>query len=202
MAEGLRLSKDSAMGELCPPCMEGKHHRVYNRHKPSQRVTRRLQLIHSNTCGPFRMQSESGAKTFVLFFDDMSRMVWSFFMKSKTETPEMFETFKAFTEKHSGEQIKRFRCDNGKAEYDNATFQAILRENGISYEPSAPYTQNQNGVSERMNRTIMEIARTMLLEARLPESFWAEAVNTAVYLHYRSPTRSLDNMTPTKLGTA
>ena len=92
--------------------------------------------------------------------------------------------------------IKRFSCDNGKAEYDNTTFQAISRENGISYEPLAPYTQNQNGVSERMNRTIMEKAWTMLLEARLLESFWAEAVNTAVYLHNRSPRRSLDNMTP------
>ena len=46
-----------------------------------------------------------------------------------------------------------------------------------------------------MNRTIMEKAQTMLLEARLPESFWAEAVNTAVYLHNRSATKSLDNMT-------
>ena len=86
--------------------------------------------------------------TFVLFIDDMSRMVWCFFMKSKTETSKMFKTFKARTEKHSGEMIKRFCCDNGKAEYDNATFQAILRENGVSYEPSAPSTQNQNGVSE------------------------------------------------------
>ena len=102
MVEGLRLSKDSATGQLCPPCMEGKQHRVYNRHEPSQRVTKRLQLIHSDTCGPFRTQSKAGAKTFALFINDMSRMVWCFFMKSKTETPEMFKTFKALTEKHSG----------------------------------------------------------------------------------------------------
>ena len=196
MAEGQRFPKDSATGEPCPPCMEGKQHRVYNRHEPSQRVTRRLELIHSDTCRPFKTQSKAGAKTFVLFIDDMSRMVWCFFMKSKTETPEMFKTFRALTEKHSGELIKRLRCDNRKAEYDNAVFQALLRENGILWEPSALYTQNQNGVSERMNRTIMEKARTMLLEARLPESFWAEAVNTAVYLHNQSPTRSLDNMSP------
>ena len=143
-----------------------------------------------------KTQSKARAKTFVLFFDDMWRMVWCFFMKSKTETPEMFKTFKALTEKHSGELIKRFRCANGKGEYNNAVFQAILWENGISYEPSAPYTQNQNGVSKRINWTIMEKARTMLLEAHLPQSFWAVAVNTAVYLHNRSPTRSLDNMTP------
>src|SRR5437660_7284924 len=64
------------------------------------------------------------------------------------------------------------------------------------YELSAPHTQNQNGIGERMNRTIMEKARSMLLEAGLPESFWAEAVNTAMYLHNRSPTRSLEGKTP------
>ena len=98
MAEGLRLSKDSATGELCPLCMEGKQHRVYNRHEPSQRVTRRLQLIHSDTCGPFRTQSKAGAKTFVLVIDDMSRMVCCFFVNSNTETSQMFKTFKALTE--------------------------------------------------------------------------------------------------------
>ena len=98
MAEGLCFSKSSTTGELCLPCMEGKQHRVYNRHEPSQRVTKRMQLIHSDTCGPFKTQSKAGAKTFVLFIDDMSRMVWCFFMKNKTETPEMFKTFKALTE--------------------------------------------------------------------------------------------------------
>jgi transposase InsO family protein len=196
MANGVRFAEEPKTQKVCSPCVEGKQHRVFNRHEPSVRMTKRLQMIHSDTCGPFRTPSKAGAKTFVLFIDDMTRMVWCFFMKSKTETPEAFKSFKALVEKHSGQSIMRFRCDNGKAEYDNATFQTILRESGISYEPSAPYTQNQNGVSERMNRTVLEKARTMLLEAHLPESFWAEAVNTAVYLHNRSPTRSLDGITP------
>ena len=89
-------------------------------------------------------------------------------MNSETETPEAFNNFNALVEKHSGQKIMYFRCDKGKAEYDKATFRSILWENEITYKPSAPYTQNQNGVSERMNRTIMEKSRTMLLEARLP----------------------------------
>jgi transposase InsO family protein len=196
MADGINLTRDSEAVGVCPPCIEGKQHKVFNRHEPSQRMTERLQMVHSDTCGPFRTASKAGAKVFILFIDDMTRMVWCFFMKSKTETLESFKSFKALVEKHSGQHVKRFRCDNGKAEYDNAAFQSFLGESGITYEPSAPYTQNQNGVSERMNRTIMEKARTMLLEACLPESFWAEAVNTAVYLHNRSPTRSLKELTP------
>jgi len=196
MAVGYHIVKGPKETKVCLPCLEGKQHKVYNRHEPSKRMAERLEMIHSDTCGPFRTPSKAGAKTFALFIDDKTRMVWCHFMKSKTETPEAFKSFKALVEKHSGKAIKRFRCDNGKAEYDNATFQSLLRESGISYEPAAPYTQNQNGVSERMNRTIMEKARSMLLEARLPESFWAEAVNTAVYLHNRSPTRSLEGVTP------
>ena len=67
---------------------------------------------------------------------------------------------------------------------------------GISCEPSAPYTQHQNGVSERKIRFIMEKARTMLLEAQLPARFWAEAVNMAVYLLNRSQTKALNGVTP------
>ena len=92
-------------------------------------------------------------------------------MQSKADTADAFMVFKAKVEKHSGERMMHFRCDNGKAEYDNTIFQKIYNEEGITYEPSAPYIQNQNGVSEHMNRTIMEKARSILLEADLPESF-------------------------------
>jgi len=98
-------------------------------------------------------------------------------------------------EKHSGNSILRFRCDNGRGEYDNQLFQEYLVSEGITYEPSAPYTQHENGISERMIRTIMERARTILLESQLNDSFWAEAVNTSVYLHNRSPTRALQDST-------
>ena len=80
---------------------------------------------------------------FVLFLDDHTRMVWCSFMKSKADTAVAFMVFNAKAEKHSGERIMRFRCDNGKAEYDNAIFQKILKEDGIMYELSAPYTQTR-----------------------------------------------------------
>ena len=67
---------------------------------------------------------------------------------------------------------------------------------GISYEPAAPYTKNQNGVIERKIRTVVERARTTILNARLPERFWADAVATAVYILNRSPTKALMGKTP------
>src|SRR5205085_9320022 len=110
-------------------------------------------------------------------------MVWCSFVKSKADKAKASMVFKAKVEKNSGEKTMRFRCDNGKAEYDKAVFQKIVQEEGITYEPSAPYTQNQNVISERMNRTIVESPRYMLLEAGMPESLLAEAVNTAMFLH-------------------
>ena len=125
-------------------------------------------------------------------------MVWCYFLKQKlaSEVLEIFKGFKVLVEKHSGKFILCFRSDNGRGEYDNQLFQEYLTSQGITYEPSAPYTQHQNGVSERMIRTVMERARTILLESQLEDHFWAEAVNTSVYLHNRSPTQALNGITP------
>ena len=125
-------------------------------------------------------------------------MTWVYFLKVKSheETLEAFQVFKATAEKTSSRLIRRFRCDNGRGEYDNRFFLEFLSAERIGYEPAAPYTQNQNGVSERKIRTIVERARTMLLEASLPERFWADAVATAVYILNRSPTKALTGKTP------
>ena len=83
-----------------------------------------------------------------------------------------------------------------KGEYNNCLFRGILRATGIQYEPAPPYTQNKNGVRERTIRTITTKARALLLDARLPAEFWAEAIQTAVYLHARSPSQSNKGKTP------
>jgi hypothetical protein len=183
---------------LCIPCLEGKATRTYKK-GPVRRATKPLELIHSDTCGPFPTQSITGSKYFIIFTDDYSRFTWIFFLKTKSheEVLEVFKKFKAYAEKSTGFQITRFRCDNGRGEYDNQYFKGFLANCGISYEPSAPYTQNQNGVSERMIRTITEKTRSLLSDSGISEGFWEEAASTAVYLRNRSPTSALtNNITP------
>jgi hypothetical protein len=68
--------------------------------------------------------------------------------------------------------------------------------NGTQYEPAPPYTQHKNGVSERMLETLNTKARALMIDANLPSNFWAEAINAAVYLHQRTPTKALNGMTP------
>jgi len=93
-------------------------------------------------------------------------------------------------------KITRFRCDNGRGEYSNKFFRGILRALGVSFEPLPPYTQHKNGLSERMIRTIATKGRSLLFNFKLDPELWAEAINTATYLHARSPSRVLGNKSP------
>lgn len=198
MADGMKVTPENGDTDaVCRPCLQGKQQRIYNR-TPSKRATERLELIHSDSYGPFTTPSLSHHRYFIIYIDDYSRMTWIFFLQSKGahEITKVFLDFKAAVENSSGLRIRRFRCDNGRGEYDNKAFKSILTTNGITFEPSTPYTQNQNGVSERKIRTITERARSMFHSAGLPQKFWAEACNTATYLVNRSPTKALDAMTP------
>ena len=75
-------------------------------------------------------------------------------------------------------------------------FVNYMKREGVRHEFTVPKTPEQNGVAERMNRTLVETARSMLADSKLPQKFWAEALSTAVYLRNRSPTKSVADMTP------
>ena len=90
-----------------------------------------------------------------------------------------------------GYEVKRFRCDNGRGEYDNKTFRQVLTARGTTYEPCPPYSHHMNGVAERMIETITEKARSIIIDSQAPLVFWGEVVNTAVYLHQRTPNEGL-----------
>jgi transposase InsO family protein len=77
-------------------------------------------------------------------------------------------------------RIKNTRSDNG-TEFKNSQIEGFLEEEGIKHEFSSPYTPQQNSVVERKNRTLLDMARTMLDEYKTPDRFWAKAINTAGY---------------------
>jgi len=141
-------------------------------------------------CGPNRPQSLSGRRYYIQYIDDFSRYTWVFFLcsKSSSEVCTVFRDFKNLVELQLKHCITRWRCDNGKGEYDNEVFPSILTEYGITFEPSPPYKQHKNGVSKMMIQIHNAKAHAMLLDCTLPPSMWAEAISTANYLHTRSPT--------------
>ena len=139
--------------------------------------------------------SLGGSRHYVTFIDDYTRYTTVYFLKTKDEVLAKFKEFHNFTINHTGKQIQTLRTDNG-GEYCSKAFDTYLKENGITHQLTVPYNPAQNGVAERMNRTVVESARSMLSHSNVPDEFWAEAVNTTVYLRNRSPTTALDGITP------
>ncbi|KAA0032987.1 copia protein [Cucumis melo var. makuwa] len=130
----------------------------------------------------------------------LDRKTWVYFVKEKSEVFGMFKRFKALVEKESGYYIKALRSDRG-GEFTSNEFKTFCVENGIRRTMKVPFTPQQNGVVERKNRTILNMARNMLKCKKMPKEFWAQAVECAVYLSNRSPTRSLWNKTPQQAWT-
>lgn len=122
-------------------------------------------------------------------------MSWVYLLKFKSEAFENFRNFKALVEKQSGCNIKILRTDRG-GEFLSNDFNLFCEENGICRELTTPYTPQQNGVAERKNRTVVEMARSLLNARGLPVHFWGEAVATAVYLLNISPTKAVLDQTP------
>ena len=197
MADGMKVDQESTVG-VCGSCLEGGQTKNVST-KPRQRVTAPLELIHSDLCGEITPTSLGGAVYCVMFHDDATQMTHIAPMKTKTakEMLEKFKEFKAEVENQLGLKVKRLRTDGG-GEYKGA-MEKFLKEEGIIHEVTAPYSPEQNGVSERANRTVIQRVKAILAETGLPKTLWMEIAQTVVYLKNRSPTRvHLKTQSPTQ----
>ena len=181
--------------DFCEGCAHGKHKRASFPKGQATRASEILEIVHSDVCGPMQENSLGGSRYFVTFIDDKSRFTAVYFMKTKDQVLEKFKEHEAMVTNMTEKKIKILRSDNG-GEYTSKEFSNYLKEKGIQQQLSVPRTPQQNGVAERMNRTIQETARSMMHNAGQDKKFWAEAVCTAVMIRNRSPTVSVDNMTP------
>ena len=146
------------MKTTCEACVKGKHHRVPFSKRSKWRATERLQLIHSDLCGPINSPSNSQIRYFISFIDDFSRKTWIYFLLEKSEAFYQFKTFKAFVEKQTGLFIKCLRTNRG-GEYNSIAFKELCKAHGIKRQLTIAFTPQQNGVVERKNRTIMNMVR-------------------------------------------
>ena len=134
------------------------------------RSTRRLELVYIDVCGPMQTRSNGGIQYVITFVDDYSRCYcFSYFMKQKSEALERFKEFRAAAENETGMKIKALRSDRG-GEYMSDKFSDYFKEHGRKGETTAAYSPQQNGVAERLNRTLGEAARSMLQQAGLSKS--------------------------------
>ncbi|XP_075084694.1 uncharacterized protein LOC142167952 [Nicotiana tabacum] len=167
--------------KVCDACVKGKQVRSSFKPKREVSTSKSLDLLHMDLCGPMRVESKGGKKYIFVIVEDYSRFTWTLFLRTKDETFEVFVAFVKMIQVKMGNNVVCIRSDHG-IEFDNAKFDEFCTENGITHNVLAPRTPQQNGVVERKNRTLKDMARTMLIDSGIAKYFWAEAINTACYL--------------------
>ncbi|GJT82828.1 putative ribonuclease H-like domain-containing protein [Tanacetum coccineum] len=184
--------------QTCVACLKGKQHKASCKTKAFNPIIKPLFMLHMDLFGPTFVSSLMHKKYCLVVTDDYSRFSWVFFLTTKDETSEILKFFIKEVENLVDKKVKIIRSDNG-TEFKNKVMDDFCREKGIKREYSVARTPQQNGVAERKNRTLIEAARTMLADSKLPTTFWAEAVSTACYVQNRVLIVKPHNKTPYEL---
>ncbi|GJV86176.1 putative ribonuclease H-like domain-containing protein [Tanacetum coccineum] len=182
----------------CVACQKGKQHKASCKAKLVRTITEPLHTLHMDLFGPTSVKSINHASYCLVITDDCTRFSWVFFLATKDETSGILQNFIRQIENQLNHRVKIIRSDNG-TEFKNRDMLEFCGNKGIKQEYSNARTPQQNGVAERMNRTLIEAARTMLADSLLPTTFWAEAVSTACYIFNRVRVTKPQNKTPYEL---
>lgn len=191
-----KLDKHVPLQHLCEGCMLGKQHKSTYKHDPNkQRSVTPGQLIHGDVSRKkAQTPSLKGSLYYILYKDDATAYRFIHFAKQKSEAFPFFRRVVKMVKKDTGNNVLTIRTDQGK-EFLNDAFNKYLEEMNISRETSTVYTPQQNGYIERDNRTVMEMARSLLHAKDLPKKLGAEAVNTAIYILNRTINHQLGTVT-------
>lgn len=180
VVHGMKVAGDKKRCE-CDICIQGKMTNDRSRTERT-RAQRPLELVHTDLTGKITPSSTEGFNYAITFTDDFSGVMFVYFLKNKTETVRATERFIADSAPYG--KVLCVRSDNG-TEYTSHKFKTLLRERGIKHEMSAPYSPHQNGTAERPWRTLFEMGRCMLIQAKLEKELWPYAVFTAAYIRNR-----------------
>jgi len=171
-------------GHTCEPCILGKSCR--EPFPTSETVTERpLQLVHLDVCGPLPA-STMGHQYFVTMLDDFSGASLVQALKHKSDVADFIERGVALMQVQSKATLQCIRTDGG-GEFVNNRVKEFCAVHGVRHETSAPYTPQQNGKAERLNRTLLEKVRSMLADSAVPKEYWHEALSVASFVRNRSP---------------
>jgi hypothetical protein len=183
---------------MCKPCQVGKQNRTQFKSKSFTSTEKPLQLVHMDLCGPSRQEGKRKENYFILIINDYSRLTWVSFLKEKSEAFEKFKIFKALTKTQIGKRLKAVRSDRGGV-FMSRDFKELCDEHGIKREYTIPRTPQQNGVVERQNRTVQEMARSMMNEKNIGQTYWVEEIHTAVHVLNKAHLRPQSDKTPYEL---
>ncbi|GJW54484.1 putative ribonuclease H-like domain-containing protein [Tanacetum coccineum] len=157
----------------CVACQKGKQHKASCKAKLVSSISQPLQLLHIDLFGPTSVRSINHKTYCLVITDDFNRFSWVFFLRIKDETSGILKDFIRQIENQLNQKFKTIRCDNA-TEFKNNDIIEFCGSKGIKREYSNARTPQQNGVTERKNRTLIEAARTMLADSFLPNTFWVK----------------------------
>ncbi|GKD33100.1 putative ribonuclease H-like domain-containing protein [Tanacetum coccineum] len=197
LVRGLR-TKLFESDQTCVACQKGKQHRASCKSKTENSISPHLHLLHMDLFGPTFVKSLMKKMYCLVVTDDYSRFTWVFLLATKDETSGILKYFITGIENLVDHKVKVIRCDNG-TEFKNREMNQFCEMKGILRQFSIARTPQQNGVSKGRNKTLIEAARTMLADSKLPTTFWAEAVNIACYVQNRVIVIKPHNKTPYEL---
>ncbi|KAK8914559.1 hypothetical protein KSP39_PZI024198 [Platanthera zijinensis] len=183
--------------DFCGHCVIGKKTRVFIG-TAVHNTKGILNYFHTDVCGPTKTKSFIRRQYFVSFIDDYSKYVWVYTMKSKNEVLEIFVIWKKWIENQTDKEIRYIRSDN-EDEYTSKAFLQEYQRSDIEHHFTVRETPQQNGVSERMNRTLVEKVRCMLSNAELGRIFWAETIDYACHLMNRFLFAVIGKKTPKEM---
>jgi len=199
LVDGMNTYGEMALGGICEDCIFGKHTSYpYNGTMVKEKDV--LECVHIDLCGPAQVQSAEGAHYFMAITDGFLLYQTVAFLASKSAeaTLKVFKAYHKKAECQTGRKLKRIRLNMGR-EWFNNTWEQYHNDEGLIFEFTTPYVHQQNGVAERGMRTILEAAQSILAESGLPTKYWADAIQTVVYVKNFLPSSRQPNKIPVEL---
>jgi hypothetical protein len=184
----------------CRPCILGKTQRKsVPKICEGERAVEFSGEIHSDLWGPARTTTFGSQRYYISFTDDWSRWTTVYLLQQKSDSFDAYKAFVAWVETHLSKKIKVLHTDRG-GEYLSIEFTASLDGKGTEQKLVVHDTPEENGVAERLNRTLIEKVQAMLLASQLPVRLWGEMLMHAVWLKNHTWTRALPRgVTPYEL---
>lgn len=182
---------------FCPVCAEAKMKRKSCK-EVRHRASRLLEIIHTDLIEITSQNQEFPKQWVVTFLDDYSHFACSFVITRKFEVHEKFVEYLRYVKNKHNLSVSTLRADNG-GEFNCNSLKELCQKEGIQLQFAEPYVHQHNGKIEKYNQTVMNVTRSLLYQSGFPASLWPYALRTAVYLLNRSPTSTLNNMTPYEL---
>ena len=199
IVEGLQLYEDGKIKQHCLGCAAGKLAKSPFPSKSKTDYPHPLSLVHTDLAGPIKPASQGGREYILTFLNEKTKMSWVYLLKKKSEVPAVLKQWREMAELQSGKSLKCLRSDNG-GEYLSQELTEFFLSLGIIHQTTVPGNPQQNGAAERLNRTLMDMARSMVHGAGLPKRFWGEAIMAANYVRVRCSTSTTEqSRTPLEL---